>query len=47
MEFTARLNAGLSAEEVDLLSQLLSRLAANAGGHREGTPPWEGLAEGK
>jgi MarR family transcriptional regulator for hemolysin len=47
MEFTARLNAGLSAEEVDLLSQLLGRLAANAGGHREGTPPWEGLAEGK
>jgi MarR family transcriptional regulator for hemolysin len=47
MEFTARLNAGLSAEEVDLLSQLLGRLATNAGGHREGTPPWEGLAEGK
>lgn len=46
-EFTARLGAGLSAEEVDTLSQLLGRLAANVGGPGEGTPPWEGLAEGK
>ncbi|MCC9308372.1 MarR family transcriptional regulator [Kitasatospora sp. RB6PN24] len=47
MEFTSRLNAGFSTEEVDTLSQLLGRLAANAGGPGEGTPPWEGLAEGK
>ncbi|MGW3954897.1 MarR family winged helix-turn-helix transcriptional regulator [Streptomyces sp. NPDC004752] len=47
MEFTARLNAGLSAEETDALSQLLARLAANVGAPTEGTPPWAGLAEGK
>ena len=47
MEFTARLNAGLSAEETETLSRLLARLAANVGDTAEGTPPWEGLAEGK
>jgi MarR family transcriptional regulator for hemolysin len=47
MEFTARLNAGLSDQEVETLSRLLGRLAANAGGPGQGAPPWEGLAEGK
>jgi MarR family transcriptional regulator for hemolysin len=46
MEFNARLNAGLSPQEIETLSGLLARLAANVGGTAAGTPPWEGLAEG-
>jgi MarR family transcriptional regulator for hemolysin len=43
MEFNARLNAGLSPQEIETLSGLLARLV---GGTAAGTPPWEGLAEG-
>jgi MarR family transcriptional regulator for hemolysin len=51
MTFDARLRAGLSADEVDTLAKLLTRLAASAGGGPgngpgEGAAPWHGLAEG-
>jgi MarR family transcriptional regulator, transcriptional regulator for hemolysin len=44
--FDARLNAGLSKTEVSVLSDLLGRLAANAGDIEDRTPPWAGLADG-
>jgi MarR family transcriptional regulator for hemolysin len=44
--FDASLNAGLSETEVGTLSDLLGRLAANAGGTPDGAPPWAGLADG-
>lgn len=43
--FDARLNAGLSRTELSVLSGLLGRLAANAGGIEDGPPPWAGLAD--
>ncbi len=44
--FDARLRAGLTEDELDQLSDLLGRLAANAGrGEADGAPPWAGLAE--
>ena len=43
--FDARLRAGLSDGDLDALDDLLSRLAANAGGAPE-RPPWAGLADG-
>ena len=44
--FDARLRAGLSEPDLDRLSDLLGRLAANAGGaEADGAPPWAGLAE--
>jgi MarR family transcriptional regulator for hemolysin len=46
MAFDASLNAGLSETEVSALSDLLGRLAANAGGTKNGAPPWAGLADG-
>ena len=44
--FDARLRAGLSDADLDQLSDLLGRLAANAsGGKGDDGPPWAGLAE--
>jgi MarR family transcriptional regulator for hemolysin len=46
--FDARLRAGLADADLDKLSDVLGRLAANAGGAEDGeprTPPWAGLAE--
>ena len=44
--FDARLRAGLSEPDLDLLGDLLGRLAANAGGaEADDAPPWAGLAE--
>jgi MarR family transcriptional regulator, transcriptional regulator for hemolysin len=43
--FDARLRAGLSEPDLDLLADLLARLAANAGGTEADAPPWAGLAE--
>jgi MarR family transcriptional regulator, transcriptional regulator for hemolysin len=43
--FDARLRAGLAEADLDRLSGLLGRLAANAGGAEEGALPWAGLAE--
>jgi MarR family transcriptional regulator for hemolysin len=43
--FDTRLRAGLSEPELDQLSDLLDRLAANAGGAGGNAPPWGGLAE--
>ena len=42
--FDARLRAGLSDSELATLSELLGRLAGNAGA-AEGAPPWAGAAE--
>jgi MarR family transcriptional regulator for hemolysin len=43
--FDARLRAGLADADLDRLSDLLGRLAANAGGADDAAPPWTGLAE--
>jgi len=43
--FDARLRAGLSQGDLDSLSGLLGKLAANAGGTRDGAAPWADLAE--
>jgi MarR family transcriptional regulator, transcriptional regulator for hemolysin len=44
--FDARLRAGLSESDLDLLGDLLGRLAANAGdAEADDAPPWAGLAE--
>ena len=43
--FDARLRAGLDDTELDALSVLLGRLAANVGGAQNGAMPWAGLAE--
>ena len=46
LAFDARLRAGLADEDLDRLSDLLGRLAANAsGGKGDDGPPWAGLAE--
>jgi MarR family transcriptional regulator for hemolysin len=53
MAFDARLRAGLTADEVDTLAKLLTRLAASVDGPADGAevgsarsaPPWHGLAE--
>jgi len=49
MAFDARLRSDLSAEEVDALGKLLTRLAASVGDRADapadGAPPWHGLAE--
>jgi MarR family transcriptional regulator, transcriptional regulator for hemolysin len=42
--FDARLRAGLADADLDHLSDLLGRLAANVGGD-DGAMPWAGLAE--
>ena len=43
--FDARLRAGLADADLDQLSDLLGRLAANVGGAEDAAPPWAGLAE--
>jgi MarR family transcriptional regulator, transcriptional regulator for hemolysin len=43
--FDTRLRAGLSEGDLDTLSGLLSKLAANVGGGQQGAAPWAGLAE--
>ena len=43
--FDARLRAGLADSDLDQLSGLLGRLAANVGGADDAAPPWAGLAE--
>lgn len=43
--FDARLRAGLDDSDLDTLSGLLGKLAANVGEAKEGAPPWAGLAE--
>jgi MarR family transcriptional regulator, transcriptional regulator for hemolysin len=43
--FDARLRAGLADADLDQLSGLLGRLAANVGGADDAAPPWAGLAE--
>ena len=43
--FDARLRAGLADADLDHLSDLLGRLAANVGGADGAAPPWAGLAE--
>lgn len=43
--FDARLRAGLDDTDLDALSGLLGKLAANAGGEQDGAMPWAGLAE--
>lgn len=45
--FDARLRAGLADADLDQLSDLLGRLAANVGGTEghDGAMPWTGLAE--
>jgi MarR family transcriptional regulator, transcriptional regulator for hemolysin len=43
--FDARLRAGLTDADLDQLSGLLGRLAANVGGADDAAPPWAGLAE--
>jgi MarR family transcriptional regulator, transcriptional regulator for hemolysin len=43
--FDARLRAGLADADLDLLSDLLGRLAANVGGADADAAPWAGLAE--
>ncbi|HEX4656038.1 MAG TPA: MarR family winged helix-turn-helix transcriptional regulator [Streptosporangiaceae bacterium] len=47
--FDARLRAGLADADLDNLSDLLGRLAANVGaaGEAGGAPPWAGLAESR
>jgi MarR family transcriptional regulator, transcriptional regulator for hemolysin len=46
--FDARLRAGLADADLDNLSDLLGRLAANvAAGEAGGAPPWAGLAESR
>lgn len=45
--FDTRLRDGITAEEIELLESLLSRLEANVGTIDEGSPPWAGLAEPK
>jgi len=42
--FDARLRAGLADADLDNLSALLGKLAANVGAE-DGAPPWAGLAE--
>ena len=46
LAFDRRLRVGFSGEEVAALEGLLHRLAANVGPTPEGSPAWEGLAEG-
>jgi MarR family transcriptional regulator for hemolysin len=54
MAFDTRLRAGLSADEVDTLGKLLTRLAASVDAPSDdfvaapgpAAPPWHGLAEG-
>ena len=43
--FDARLRSGLADADLDQLSGLLGRLAANVGGADDAAPPWAGLAE--
>jgi MarR family transcriptional regulator for hemolysin len=43
--FDARLRAGLADADLDHLSDLLGRLAANVGGAEGAATPWAGLAE--
>jgi MarR family transcriptional regulator, transcriptional regulator for hemolysin len=43
--FDTRLRAGLGDGDLDALSGLLGKLAANVGSAQEGAPPWAGLAE--
>jgi MarR family transcriptional regulator, transcriptional regulator for hemolysin len=43
--FNARLRAGLADADLDNLSDLLGRLAANVGGADDAAAPWAGLAE--
>jgi MarR family transcriptional regulator, transcriptional regulator for hemolysin len=43
--FDARLRAGLADADLDQLSGLLGRVAANVGGADDAAPPWAGLAE--
>ena len=43
--FDARLRAGLADADLDHLSDLLGRLAANVGRAEDAAPPWAGLAE--
>jgi MarR family transcriptional regulator for hemolysin len=43
--FDTRLRAGLDSADLDTLSGLLGRLAANAGGGQDGRLPWAGLVE--
>lgn len=43
--FDAQLRAGLDGSDLDTLSGLLGKLAANVGEAKEGAPPWAGLAE--
>jgi MarR family transcriptional regulator for hemolysin len=43
--FDARLRAGLADADLDNLSELLGKLAANVDGAEDGAPPWAGLAE--
>jgi MarR family transcriptional regulator for hemolysin len=43
--FDVRLRAGLADADLDQLSDLLGRLAANLGGAEDAAPPWAGLAE--
>jgi len=42
--FDARLRTGLADADLDILGDLLGRLAANVG-TEDGSPPWAGLAE--
>lgn len=44
-DFDRRLRAGITEAEPETLGNLLGRLASNAGGADDGTPPWAGLAE--
>jgi MarR family transcriptional regulator, transcriptional regulator for hemolysin len=43
--FDARLRAGLADGDLDSLSSLLGKLAANVGNAQDGALPWTGLAE--
>ncbi len=43
--FDARLRAGLADADLDHLSDVLGRLAANVGGGADAAPPWTGLAD--
>ena len=46
LAFDTRLRAGLAEDDLNQLSDLLGRLAANAsGGEGDDGPPWAGLAE--
>jgi MarR family transcriptional regulator for hemolysin len=45
LAFDTRLRVGLSEADLDLLRDLLARLAANAGGAEADAPPWAGLTE--